>query len=119
MRVIVTRPQAQAEPLAARLAASRATPAQCGALTAAVIGIGVLGEYIGRIVAETGVPVVPLALRGLWGSFFSRSVDGQAFKRVRGFFNRIELVGGALVPAGNVTAPKLEADVKALRGDMR
>ena len=72
-----------------------------------------------RIVAETGVPVVPLALRGLWGSFFSRSVDGQAFKRVRGFFNRIELVGGALVPAGNVTAPKLEADVKSLRGDMR
>jgi len=74
---------------------------------------------IERIVAETGVPVVPLALRGLWGSFFSRSVDGQAFKRVRGFFNRIELVGGALVPAGNVTAPKLEADVKSLRGDMR
>jgi hypothetical protein len=55
----------------------------------------------------------------LWGSFFSRSVDGQAFKRVRGFFNRIELVGGSLVPAGNVTAPGLEADVKHLRGDMR
>ena len=74
---------------------------------------------IERIVAETGAPVVPLALRGLWGSFFSRSVDGQAFKRMRGFFNRIELVGDALIPAGNVTAAKLEEKVKALRGELR
>ncbi|MBL8310522.1 MAG: MFS transporter [Burkholderiales bacterium] len=74
---------------------------------------------IERIVAETGVPVVPLALRGLWGSFFSRSVDGQAFKRIRGFFNRIELVGGALVPAGDVTAFGLESTVKAMRGELR
>ena len=63
--------------------------------------------------------MVPLALRGLWGSFFSRSVDGQAFKRMRGFFNRIELVGDALIPAGNVTAAKLEEKVKALRGELR
>ncbi len=74
---------------------------------------------IERIVAETGAPVVPLALRGLWGSFFSRTADGQAFKRFRGFFNRIELVGGMLVPAENVTASKLEADVRALRADMK
>jgi len=74
---------------------------------------------IERIVAEAGAPVVPLALRGLWGSFFSRSVDGQAFKRMRGFFNRIELVGDALIPAGNVTAAKLEEKVKALRGELR
>ena len=74
---------------------------------------------IERIVAETGAPVVPLALRGLWGSFFSRTANGVAFKRFRGFFNRIELAGGALVPAGNVTAAGLEADVKRLRGEMR
>ncbi|MCZ2134850.1 MAG: MFS transporter [Burkholderiales bacterium] len=74
---------------------------------------------IERIVAETGAPVVPLALRGLWGGFFSRSVDGQAFKRIRGFFNRIELVGGALVPAAEVSAPGLESAVKAMRGDWR
>ena len=74
---------------------------------------------IERIVAETGAPVVPLALRGLWGGFFSRSVDGQAFRRIRGFFNRIELVGGALVPAAEVSAPGLESAVKAMRGDWR
>ncbi len=74
---------------------------------------------IERIVAETGAPVVPLALRGLWGSFFSRTANGVAFKRFRGFFNRIELVGGALVPAGNVTAAGLEATVREMRGEMR
>ncbi len=74
---------------------------------------------IERIVALTGAPVVPLALRGLWGSFFSRTANGVAFKRFRGFFNRIELVGGALVCAENVTAAGLEADVKRMRGEMR
>ena len=73
---------------------------------------------IERIVDLTGAPVVPLALRGLWGSFFSRTANGVAFKRFRGFFNRIELVGGTLVPAGNVTAARLEADVKSMRGEM-
>jgi 1-acyl-sn-glycerol-3-phosphate acyltransferase len=74
---------------------------------------------IERIVTETGAPVVPLALRGLWGSFFSRTANGVAFKSFRGFFNRIELVGGALVPAGEVSAAKLEADVRRMRGEMR
>lgn len=74
---------------------------------------------IERIVAQTGAPVVPLALRGLWGSFFSRTADGVAFKHFRGFFNRIELVGGALVPAGNVSAAGLEATVRKMRGEMR
>ena len=83
---------------------------------------GEMGPFrpgIERIVAETGAPVVPLALRGLWGSFFSRTANGQAFKRFRGFFNRIELVGGLLVPAGSVTAAKLEAAVRDMRGEMR
>ena len=83
---------------------------------------GEMGPFrsgIERMVAETGAPVVPLALRGLWGSFFSRTVNGLAFKRFRGFFTRIELVGGTLVPAGNVTAANLEANVRAMRGEMR
>ena len=72
-----------------------------------------------RLVAESGAPVVPLAIRGLWGSFFSRSVEGKAFKRHRGFFNRVELVGGELVPATAVTAKLLEDRVLAMRGEMR
>jgi 1-acyl-sn-glycerol-3-phosphate acyltransferase len=74
---------------------------------------------IERIVNETGAPVVPIALRGLWGSFFSRAKDGKAFRKFRGFFNRVELVTGELVPASKVTATGLGETVLAMRGDMK
>ena len=72
-----------------------------------------------RIVERTPVPVVPIALRGLWGSFFSRK-DGPAMRRpFRRFWSRIELVCGPQVPAVAVTAEGLQASVLALRGDCR
>lgn len=74
---------------------------------------------IERIVAETGAPVVPIALRGLWGSFFSRAKDGKAFRKFRGFFNKVEVVAGALVPATAVSAKSLEEKVLTMRGDWR
>src|SRR6185369_5455249 len=45
-----------------------------------------------RIIDRTPVPVVPLALKGLWGSFFSRQ-DGKAMTKPfrRGLFSRIAL----------------------------
>ena len=49
---------------------------------------------------DTPVPVVPMALRGLWGSFFSRSYEGKAMRRWRGVFSRIALVVGAAGAAG-------------------
>ena len=65
-------------------------------------------------------PVVPLALRGLWGSFFSR-VEGSAMKRPfrRGMFSRIALVAGMPIPAGEATPARLQAAVVALRGEQR
>ncbi len=47
-----------------------------------------------RILAQAPVPVVPMALRGLWGSFFSRSYRGKAMRRLRGLFSRIALGRG-------------------------
>ncbi|PTD97696.1 MFS transporter [Pseudothauera lacus] len=75
---------------------------------------------IARIVERTPVPVVPLALRGLWGSFFSRK-DGPAMSRPfrRGAFNRIELVAAAPVPPAAVTPEGLQEQVAALRGERR
>jgi hypothetical protein len=49
------------------------------------------------------VPVVPLALQNLWGSYFSRIDGGRAMTRPfrRGGFSRVGLVAGeALAPAG-------------------
>ena len=73
-----------------------------------------------RILEETPVPVVPVALRGLWGSFFSRK-DGAAMSkpwRLRPFA-RIGLAVGDLVPAPLATPEVLQARVAALRGDWR
>jgi 1-acyl-sn-glycerol-3-phosphate acyltransferase len=81
---------------------------------------GQLGEFKGGImkVLETHpVPVVPLALRNLWGSFFSR-VEGAAMTRPfrRGIFSRVGLVAGdALAPAA-VTPALLRQRVGELLG---
>jgi len=74
---------------------------------------------IQQIVETTPVPVVPLALRGLWGSFFSRSHEGTAMRRLRGIFSRIALVAAPAVPAERVTLDGLRATVLALRGDCK
>jgi 1-acyl-sn-glycerol-3-phosphate acyltransferase len=73
---------------------------------------------IDRILARRQVPVVPLALRGMWGSIFSRR-DGmlRRARLPRRFWSRIELVGGAAYPEGTANAAVLEARVSELRGD--
>jgi 1-acyl-sn-glycerol-3-phosphate acyltransferase len=72
-----------------------------------------------QMLAATPVPVVPLALQGLWGSFFSRYVDGKAMRRVRGVFSRIALVAGPPVAPALATPEYLQQQVLALRGDRR
>ncbi|WP_144939204.1 MFS transporter [Pseudomonas alabamensis] len=71
---------------------------------------------INRILAETPVPVIPLALQGLWGSFFSRDPDKGLFKR---FWSRVTLVAGDPVPAEAAKPGVLREKVAALRGDLR
>ena len=71
-----------------------------------------------RVIARTPVPVVPLALRGLWGSIFSRRDDFLRRARLpRRFRTKIELVSGPAIPAVQVSAALLEEKVRALRGD--
>jgi hypothetical protein len=71
-----------------------------------------------RILQRDPVPVVPLALRGLWGSFFSRA-HGKAMTRLfpRGVFSRIELVAGDPLPGAEVALDGLQLRVSELRGD--
>jgi 1-acyl-sn-glycerol-3-phosphate acyltransferase len=71
-----------------------------------------------EIVARTPVPVVPMALRGLWGSFFSRAGDGgKAMRRLRGVLSPIELVVGTPIAPQDATPERLRAAVLALRGE--
>jgi 1-acyl-sn-glycerol-3-phosphate acyltransferase len=75
---------------------------------------------IRRIVERTPVPVVPMALRGLWGNFFSRK-DGPAMSRpwrMRPFAKIGLAVGAAFAP--QVATPEgLQQAVLTLRGDRR
>ena len=75
---------------------------------------------IKRILDATPVPVVPMALRGLWGSFFSRK-GGAAMSKLSSFvpFRKIGLVVGDKIPAIEVTPELLQARVLALRGDWK
>ena len=75
---------------------------------------------IARIVEHTPVPVVPLALRGLWGSFFSR-VSGRAMSNPLHLrpFSKVGLVASAAFDPHSATPEALQAAVVALRGDAR
>jgi len=79
-------------------------------------------QGVQKIVERVPVPVYPMALRGLWGSFFSR-YGGAAFSRPvearlqRGLRSRVELVVGQPVPPEEVTPDLLMERVAALRGD--
>lgn len=71
---------------------------------------------IERILARTPVPVVPVAIGGMWGSFFSRR-HGRAMSRpFRRFRARVELAVGAAVPAAEASAARLAHEVAVLGG---
>ncbi|MBP8140196.1 MAG: glycerol acyltransferase, partial [Burkholderiales bacterium] len=74
---------------------------------------------LSEILERTPAPVVPMALRGLWGSFFSRSANGKAMRRLRGFFSRITLAAGAPIAPRDATPERLKDEVLALRGGQR
>ncbi len=79
---------------------------------------GALGEFKGgvmKLLETNPVPVIPMALTNLWGSFFSR-IDGVAMKRPfrRGVFNRVGLDVGPAVPAEQASLPVLRERVANL-----
>lgn len=72
-----------------------------------------------KILARRPVPVVPMALRGLWGSMWSRRDSALGRARLpRRFRARVELVVDAPLPPERASAAVLEARVSALRGTM-
>lgn len=67
-----------------------------------------------KILAETPVPVVPMALRGLWGSFFSREGGRAIMKMPKRFWSRVELRIGEPLMAQAASADLLYERVGAL-----
>jgi len=74
---------------------------------------------IEKIIAQRNVPVVPIAVGGLWGSWFSRNRSGR-LKRLPGkLFARVDVRIGDVVSPKDATAAKLELLVRTLRGQNR
>ena len=79
---------------------------------------GELGEFkagVMKLLQTTPVPVTPMALQNLWGSYFSRA-GGAAMSKPfrRGLFSRVSLVAGEALPAADVTPAVLRARVAGL-----
>ncbi|WP_247646617.1 1-acyl-sn-glycerol-3-phosphate acyltransferase [Deefgea sp. CFH1-16] len=72
---------------------------------------------IEQIIKTTPVPVIPMALQGLWGSFFSRKDGAAMLKMPRGIFSKIGLIVGKPIAPESVTRLKLEQETHLLRGD--
>ena len=67
-----------------------------------------------KILKADPVPVVPMAIKGLWGSYFSRQQKGMLLKWPRKLFAKVELVASAPVPAEQATAKRLQEIVEML-----
>ncbi|MCH8117432.1 MAG: MFS transporter [Proteobacteria bacterium] len=74
---------------------------------------------IEKIIARRAVPVIPVALGRLWGSWFSRRKGGGIRKLPGRLLARVPVNIGEPVAADDVTAAKLELLVRTLRGDQR
>jgi 1-acyl-sn-glycerol-3-phosphate acyltransferase len=84
---------------------------------------GEINEFRGgikNILDRSPVPVIPMALRGLWGSMLTRS-DGNPFGRSfrRGPWSQLALVVGKPVAPAQATPEWLREQVAALRGEWK
>jgi 1-acyl-sn-glycerol-3-phosphate acyltransferase len=72
---------------------------------------------ISRILEQTPVPVTPMALRGLWGSFFSHKDRPALSQLPKRFWSKIDLVAGDAIKPEDASPEFLKLKVGELRGD--
>ncbi|KIF49930.1 acyl-phosphate glycerol 3-phosphate acyltransferase [Vibrio owensii 47666-1] len=78
---------------------------------------GELGEFrpgVEKILKRTPVPVIPMALKGLWGSFFSHKNGHALTKRPTRFWSRIEVNIGELLQPTTLDRHLLQKEVQDL-----
>ncbi|EST16193.1 acyltransferase family protein [Pseudomonas putida S610] len=78
--------------------------------------IDVFKGGLSHILEQTPVPVIPLALQGLWGSYFSRDPGKGFFKRL---WSRVTVVAGSAIPAQEALPERLREQVIDLRAGNR
>jgi 1-acyl-sn-glycerol-3-phosphate acyltransferase len=71
-----------------------------------------------KILERRPVPVVPMALRGMWASMWSHRDGRMGRMRVpRRFRAHVEVVADAVMDPWHASAEALEAKVREMRGD--
>lgn len=83
---------------------------------------GEMNEFmrgIDIILRRSPVPVIPVALKGLWGSYFSRAKGRACCGLPTRFWSKLEIEAGQPVPPNEATAKTMFDRVHQLRGDWR
>ncbi|MBY5945328.1 MFS transporter [Photobacterium rosenbergii] len=83
---------------------------------------GEMGPFmrgIDLIIKRSPVPVVPVAIQGLWGSFFSREGGRALLKIPKRFWSKVTIVAGEPVQPEDTNSSHLREEVLTLRGDNR
>ena len=76
--------------------------------------MGPFRRGIERIIKKTPVPVIPMALNGMWGSFFSRKHGKAMTKPFRRIWARLSLIIGEAVHPRDVSAEGLRQRISQL-----
>ncbi len=69
------------------------------------------------VLRRSPVPVIPMALKGLWGSYFSRYKGRACQGRPTRFWSKIEIEAGVPVAPQDATTQLMQHKVAELRGD--
>ncbi|PSW21010.1 MFS transporter [Photobacterium sanctipauli] len=74
---------------------------------------------IDLIIKRSPVPVVPVALQGLWGSYFSREGGRALLKIPKRFWSKVNIIVGSPIDSKQANSEILREEVLTLRGDNR
>ncbi|HCE2389083.1 TPA: MFS transporter [Vibrio parahaemolyticus] len=80
---------------------------------------GELGEFrpgVEKILERNPVPVIPMALKGLWGSFFSHKGGHALTKRPTRFWSKVDVVIGEVLSPAPLNRHQLQQQVQDLLG---
>jgi 1-acyl-sn-glycerol-3-phosphate acyltransferase len=69
---------------------------------------------IERIVSTTPVPVVPVRIDGLWGTFFSKKPEVKNLKTLLQFKRKITVTVGKPIAPQDFSAQRLEKQIREL-----
>ena len=81
--------------------------------------IGTFMRGIDLILRRTPVPVIPIALQGLWGSIFSREGGRALLKFPKRFWSKVTIIADTPIPANESNTIMLREKVEQLRGNNR